>query len=393
MTTFNGTMIASAADLQTSPPNPEVLERVGRRQFTAAYKVRILREADACEPGQLGALLRREGLYSSHLTHWRQQRDRANVEHGSVRPPVYDSGESAPTVRLLRILSLLSLFLLGCSNNNASVVPLPSQAEQATLSPGSPLATTVPSASPAKAISDQAQGHYDAAIDYHARGDFDLALVELDQVLALAPEFVAANDLRMQASIEATAVAVVAMAQEHVDNASTYRQRAEFGLALVELAQALAVQPSYGPAQQLRPTVQAEATAAARPRFARLELESVQRSGARIVVRGQTDLPEGASLLITLEAVDRRPPILPCCAQANVNVQAGQFEAVFGPFARPEFGRPPHTVDVIFTPRGNQPQRVLDQVGRNGEYLDGPQASATDFGFNVLEASRRVVLP
>ena len=76
MTTSNGTIIASAADLQTSPPNPEVVERVGRRQFTAAYKVRILREADACEPGQLGALLRREGLYSSHLTHWRQQRDR-----------------------------------------------------------------------------------------------------------------------------------------------------------------------------------------------------------------------------------------------------------------------------------------------------------------------------
>ena len=77
MTTSNGTMIASAAaDLQTSPPNPEVVERVRRRQFTAAYKVRILREADACEPGQLGALLRREGLYSSHLTHWRGQRDR-----------------------------------------------------------------------------------------------------------------------------------------------------------------------------------------------------------------------------------------------------------------------------------------------------------------------------
>ncbi len=69
-------MIASAADLQTSPPSPEVAERTRRRQFTAAYKVRILREADACEPGQLGALLRREGLYSSHLTHWRQQRDR-----------------------------------------------------------------------------------------------------------------------------------------------------------------------------------------------------------------------------------------------------------------------------------------------------------------------------
>ena len=76
VTTSNGTFIASAVSPQPSPPDPEVAERVRRRQFTAAYKVRILREADACEPGQLGALLRREGLYSSHLTHWRQQRER-----------------------------------------------------------------------------------------------------------------------------------------------------------------------------------------------------------------------------------------------------------------------------------------------------------------------------
>ena len=75
MTTSNGTITASAVQPQPSPPNPEVAERVRRRQFTAAYKLRILREADACEPGQLGALLRREGLYSSHLQSWRHQRD------------------------------------------------------------------------------------------------------------------------------------------------------------------------------------------------------------------------------------------------------------------------------------------------------------------------------
>ena len=75
MTTSNGTIIASAASLPPSPPNPEVVERARRRQFTAAYKVRILREADACAPGQLGALLRREGLYSSHLQTWRHQRE------------------------------------------------------------------------------------------------------------------------------------------------------------------------------------------------------------------------------------------------------------------------------------------------------------------------------
>jgi transposase-like protein len=75
VTSSNGTIILAATDPEPSPPNPEVVEHARRRQFTAAYKVRILREAEACESGQLGALLRREGLYSSHLTYWRQQRD------------------------------------------------------------------------------------------------------------------------------------------------------------------------------------------------------------------------------------------------------------------------------------------------------------------------------
>jgi transposase len=57
-------------------PSPELTERPQRRQFSAQYKLRIMREADACtEPGTVGALLRREGLYSSHLTAWRKQRD------------------------------------------------------------------------------------------------------------------------------------------------------------------------------------------------------------------------------------------------------------------------------------------------------------------------------
>ena len=57
-------------------PDPEVTERAKRRRFTAEYKLRILREADACRrDGDLGALLRREGLYSSHLATWRRQRD------------------------------------------------------------------------------------------------------------------------------------------------------------------------------------------------------------------------------------------------------------------------------------------------------------------------------
>jgi transposase len=57
------------------PPDPEVLPKASRRTFCAAEKLRILNEADACtQPGQIGALLRREGLYSSHLVKWRRLR-------------------------------------------------------------------------------------------------------------------------------------------------------------------------------------------------------------------------------------------------------------------------------------------------------------------------------
>ena len=58
-------------------PDPEVVPVAERRRFSAAYKLRILKEADQCtEPGELGALLRREGLYSSYLSRWRRARER-----------------------------------------------------------------------------------------------------------------------------------------------------------------------------------------------------------------------------------------------------------------------------------------------------------------------------
>jgi len=58
-------------------PDPEVAPRAKRRQFSAEYKLRILTEADECtKHGAIGALLRREGLYSSHLDKWRKQRAR-----------------------------------------------------------------------------------------------------------------------------------------------------------------------------------------------------------------------------------------------------------------------------------------------------------------------------
>src|SRR3954470_19935371 len=68
--------LAAARPSRKGVPDPELVERASRRRFTAEYKLRILCETDACSrPGEIGALLRREGLYTSHLTAWRKQRD------------------------------------------------------------------------------------------------------------------------------------------------------------------------------------------------------------------------------------------------------------------------------------------------------------------------------
>jgi transposase-like protein len=63
-----------------SPPDPEVAEKPVRRTFPAEYKRRILREADTCADGELGSMLRREGLYFSHLTTWRRQREQGELD-------------------------------------------------------------------------------------------------------------------------------------------------------------------------------------------------------------------------------------------------------------------------------------------------------------------------
>ena len=71
-----GERSAGAAPANLPAPNVELVEHAKRRRFTADYKLAILAEADAAkESGEIGALLRREGLYSSHLTTWRRQRD------------------------------------------------------------------------------------------------------------------------------------------------------------------------------------------------------------------------------------------------------------------------------------------------------------------------------
>ena len=83
----------------------EVLATAKRRTFTADYKRRILDEAAACEKrGELGALLRREGLYSSHLVEWRAARERG--ERAALEPKKRGPAPSVPDARDRRIADL-----------------------------------------------------------------------------------------------------------------------------------------------------------------------------------------------------------------------------------------------------------------------------------------------
>ncbi len=86
---------------EPSIPDPEVKEKKGRRFFSVEYKVRIVKEAQACtKPGEIGALLRREGLYSSQLGEWRKQ-----YQQGQ-RPKKRGRKESLPNPLAPRVCQL-----------------------------------------------------------------------------------------------------------------------------------------------------------------------------------------------------------------------------------------------------------------------------------------------
>jgi transposase len=69
-------LVVASASAGTPRPDPELAERPKRRRFTAEYKLRVLLEAAGLKGhGEVGAMLRREGLYTSHLTAWRKQQD------------------------------------------------------------------------------------------------------------------------------------------------------------------------------------------------------------------------------------------------------------------------------------------------------------------------------
>jgi len=80
------TGVSNNNQTQNSIPDPEVSGKATRRRFTAQYKIRILQEADNCTNfGQIGALLRREGLYASSLTTWRRQKERGALDALSAK--------------------------------------------------------------------------------------------------------------------------------------------------------------------------------------------------------------------------------------------------------------------------------------------------------------------
>lgn len=85
-------------------PETEVVEKAKRRRYTAEYKLRILREVEACKgSGEIGALLRREGLYSSLISKWRQQSERGSLKGVGARKrgPKADA-QAAEIARLKR---------------------------------------------------------------------------------------------------------------------------------------------------------------------------------------------------------------------------------------------------------------------------------------------------
>ena len=79
--------------------NPEVVEKAARRRFTAEYKQRIVMEADQCsQRGELGALLRREGLYSSTVWQWRRQ-----LQESSLSPSKKSTQKESPSQEIARL--------------------------------------------------------------------------------------------------------------------------------------------------------------------------------------------------------------------------------------------------------------------------------------------------
>jgi transposase len=99
-TGISSTAALRGSGVKTVVPNPEVPEKASRRSYTAEYKRLILKEAEGCkEQGQVGALLRREGLYFSNLTAWRRQVERGTLDALSSKKRGPKAQKPDPSVR------------------------------------------------------------------------------------------------------------------------------------------------------------------------------------------------------------------------------------------------------------------------------------------------------
>ena len=95
---------APAVERGPRDPDPEVPAKARRRRFSAEYRLRIVKQADACKkPGELGALLRREGLYASHVTTWRRQREQGALLGMRARKRGPTSRALDPRVKQLQV--------------------------------------------------------------------------------------------------------------------------------------------------------------------------------------------------------------------------------------------------------------------------------------------------
>jgi|SRR5436853_3467425 len=97
MTSKKPSLIVVPPRRPSDAPDPEVTPKATRRTFSAAAKLHILQEADACtKPGDIGALLRREGLYSSHLVKWRRLRATGQLQALAPQPRGRQASASNP---------------------------------------------------------------------------------------------------------------------------------------------------------------------------------------------------------------------------------------------------------------------------------------------------------
>jgi transposase-like protein len=87
---------------QPAEPDPEVIVSGKRRRYSQAYKLQVLAEAEQCQPGETGALLRREGLYYSTLSKWRQQQAEGKLDGGRAKAKAIQSEQTQELKRLQR---------------------------------------------------------------------------------------------------------------------------------------------------------------------------------------------------------------------------------------------------------------------------------------------------